>query len=328
MNYIDIYKSSALFKIIENDIKEGMLKHAYLLCGFDENLMEHYSLMLAKQILCESKQKPCNECRTCLKIEHGNHMDVLKFPSNNSNSILTDDMNKIVEETYNAPMEGNAKVFILNSFEKTTIIAQNKFLKTLEEPTKNCYFILTVANKNSVLNTILSRCYLINIPPLSNEELKSIILANQRVDKNNIDVYIASANGNSTKAWKLLEDKEFLNIKQLVFNLFYSMKNSSEVIDYSSKLMSYKGRLKEVLDEMFLFVRDLAVVKTNENLVINKNKLTDIKVLSNFYSASACKLIVKLIEEAGKQIDANCSPTAIVDGLLMNILEVKYKCQK
>jgi hypothetical protein len=50
-----------------------------------------------------------------------------------------------------------SRLFILYSFDRASIEAQNSFLKTLEE-TKNSYFILLVENGHRLLPTIQSRC--------------------------------------------------------------------------------------------------------------------------------------------------------------------------
>ena len=60
---------------------------------------------------------------------------------------------------------------LCKNFEKTNTHAQNKFLKTLEEPPKNVVFILLTTDIKSVLKTIVSRCKLINVRSLTQDEL-------------------------------------------------------------------------------------------------------------------------------------------------------------
>jgi len=52
---------------------------------------------------------------------------------------------------------------LINSMDKLTQEAANAFLKNLEEPTENLYYILTAANLQAVLPTIVSRCQLIRV---------------------------------------------------------------------------------------------------------------------------------------------------------------------
>lgn len=55
------------------------------------------------------------------------------------------------------------KMVIIKQAELMTNPAQNAFLKTLEEPPANSHIILTTNNKTALIDTIISRCQLINI---------------------------------------------------------------------------------------------------------------------------------------------------------------------
>lgn len=51
----------------------------------------------------------------------------------------------------------NMRLYIFFEFDRSSQEAQNAFLKTLEESPKNTQFILTAANSNTLLPTIISR---------------------------------------------------------------------------------------------------------------------------------------------------------------------------
>lgn len=57
---------------------------------------------------------------------------------------------------------GERTVIVLKNFDVATEAAQNAFLKNLEEPQADLYYILTAKNEESVLPTIASRCQIIN----------------------------------------------------------------------------------------------------------------------------------------------------------------------
>lgn len=61
--------------------------------------------------------------------------------------------------TYNK----DKRLFIIYSFETASIEAQNALLKTLEERTVRCQFILLVSNIHHTLPTIQSRCKIIQL---------------------------------------------------------------------------------------------------------------------------------------------------------------------
>lgn len=58
---------------------------------------------------------------------------------------------------------GKQKTIIMKNAHLMTPQAQNAFLKTLEEPPANSEIILTTNNKTALIDTIISRCRLINL---------------------------------------------------------------------------------------------------------------------------------------------------------------------
>lgn len=57
----------------------------------------------------------------------------------------------------------NKTLYIIDNFDEASVVAQNSFLKRLEEPQKNLTFLLTAAKQAKVLDTILSRCVIKSI---------------------------------------------------------------------------------------------------------------------------------------------------------------------
>ena len=55
------------------------------------------------------------------------------------------------------------RVIIINDANLMSEAAQNALLKTLEEPNKNTYFILVAENPKLLLDTIRSRCQLLQL---------------------------------------------------------------------------------------------------------------------------------------------------------------------
>ncbi len=80
------------------------------------------------------KAGPCGKCAGCLKFEHGNHLDFKILDPQNKRSISTEDISVLLGDAYLIPAEGKNKVYIIEKAHLMTAAAQNKLLKTLEEP--------------------------------------------------------------------------------------------------------------------------------------------------------------------------------------------------
>lgn len=70
----------------------------------------------------------------------------------------------------------NYRIYIILEAERMTQEASNAFLKTLEEPPKKVFFILTTTCLHKLPTTILSRCYLLKFFPLSLKDIENYLL--------------------------------------------------------------------------------------------------------------------------------------------------------
>ena len=142
---------------------------------------------LAKQRLCE-EGNACDACRSCRWFDGGNHLDfhLLASPP------TAQDLNLRLDEEHSgtrrqikkeaiaavlrrlalrAHVEGGWRVLVLVHPEELHTAAANALLKTLEEPGDSVFFILVSAQPRAVLETIISRCQQLNLPPPSRDGL-------------------------------------------------------------------------------------------------------------------------------------------------------------
>jgi len=81
------------------------------------------------------------------------------IPSTKEYSI--EDIKGLIKET--KVFHPKTRIYFLANFHLSSIIAQNSFLKLLEEPPTNVQFILSTFNKNHLLPTIISRVKIIKL---------------------------------------------------------------------------------------------------------------------------------------------------------------------
>lgn len=314
MKLIDIYKNSLTYRIINEDLNNNMKNHAYLLIGADEYLLSKFIVFVASQIMCEKNNiAPCLNCLQCNKIEHNNHPDVLFYPVN-GNRLSVEEARKIVNETYTLPYEGNKKIFIINNFDLATTQSQNALLKTIEECLPKNTFILSATNSGNVVTTIKSRCKKINVSNLNDEELLSILKETYKGNEN-INMAVTYACGNLTEALNFLNDKNSIKIFNLCLNTLSNLSNSTQILEYSSKLLIYKDCVEEILNTFIVILRNIATKRLGYEKFFQQ------------YSLKVINGITKRIIDLCERYKANVSAVEIIDKLLFDILEVKYLCK-
>ena len=315
----NLFLSSKTYRVVLNDIKNKMSNHAYMIITADSYRASLYAKLVAKMFLCEKSDIPCGECLSCQKIEHNNHADVFYYPK--GDRLTVEESRKIVNDSYIIPLEAEKKIYIIENFDKATIQAQNALLKTLEEPPKYVVFILTVANENLVVNTVKSRSKKI-IEPLLDEKIEKQALEELKI--RDLSGVLYNSGGILGTALELSKNKNLNKILDLVIDIFKSMKNSSNVLKYSSEFLKYKEDYSLILELMLQTVQNIMYAKVDANLVQGKEYSTDFIKMANEYSYSTLSGIAEKIIFAKKMLESNCNPTSTVDNLLMSILEVKY----
>ena len=82
----------------------------------------------------------------------------------------------------------------------------NKLLKLIEEPPEGTLFLLIAPSPDDLLSTIVSRCQLIHVPPLSSEEIADhLIVSGQTSDQNKAQMAASLADGDLRQAVRLLD---------------------------------------------------------------------------------------------------------------------------
>lgn len=156
--------------------------------------------------------QPCGQCSACRKAAQFTHPDIhFSFPTIGTNAVSTDflkDWRAFLNETPYADVnawlqrlgadnkQGNInkeecnailKKLSLKAFEgRYKILLMwlpeylgkegNRLLKLIEEPPEQTIFLLVAENQELILNTILSRCQLVKLDPLSDEEVADALV--------------------------------------------------------------------------------------------------------------------------------------------------------
>jgi DNA polymerase-3 subunit delta' len=156
-------------------LQKQQLHHAILLVGEQGCGESELSKALAKRILCSASDiLPCATCKACLLFEAQSHPDFHAVTTEKT-QIGVDAVRVAIEQvTKTAQLSAN-KVILINHIENMSESASNALLKTLEEPTKHTFLVLTTNAPQYILATIKSRCEKIRVPMPSFDQSKVFI---------------------------------------------------------------------------------------------------------------------------------------------------------
>jgi len=104
------------------------------------------------------------------------------------------------------PFSAPYKIAIINDADKMTVHAQNRLLKTLEEPKGQTIIILISSKPETLLETIISRVQPLKFYALSKREMRNFL--KEKVSISELEKLIFISEGKPGKAISLLKDSE------------------------------------------------------------------------------------------------------------------------
>ncbi len=150
-------ENSKLVIRLENAVTNSRISHAYIFEGAVSTDKEGFAGSFIKGILCpDGRGDNCGKCSGCEKVDHGNHEDVM-YIRKEGLSVKDASITQMQEKLKVKPL-GKRNVAVIADADTMTKRAQNRLLKTLEEPPGDSVIILLSENLENLTQTILSRC--------------------------------------------------------------------------------------------------------------------------------------------------------------------------
>ena len=166
--------------------------HAILLVGPDGVGKTTLALDLAAGLLCEADPgtRPCRACRACQMVEHDGHPDLHRLaPVGPGRQVVIGGpearyrgVRDLIAELALMPVEGRARVAIVEGAERMNEDAQSALLKTLEEPPAGVNIILCADQETRLLPTVRSRCARIRLGLLGSRDIEAIVADHDLAD--------------------------------------------------------------------------------------------------------------------------------------------------
>lgn len=170
----------------------GQAPHAILLVGPDGVGKTTLALDLAAGLLCEAdpELRPCRSCRACRMVERDGHPDLHRLgPVGPGRQVVIGGMDAryrgvrdLMAELVLMPVEGGARVAIIEGADRMNEDAQSALLKTLEEPPAGVVIVLCADQETRLLPTVRSRCARVRLGLVGSRDLEAIVADHDLAD--------------------------------------------------------------------------------------------------------------------------------------------------
>lgn len=329
------------------------MPHAILLLGAAGSGKLALATALAQYILCEQKtpSDACGQCRSCVKAAKYIHPDLhFSFPTvgskatsdqylaqwrtllqedayptvfnwlqrigaeNKQGNITKEECLNIVKKINLKAFEGTHKVLVMWMPEYLGNEG-NRLLKLIEEPPANTIFILVAERQEQILNTILSRCQLIKVHPLSDEAIQQGLMQRAVPEEQALEI-ARLVNGNFAEALQLVAEDVNNNAPLFLDWMRKCYKgNGAELVEWVGSFAGMgREQQKFFLQYGLHFMRELLVFSVTQDLTrlrLSKNEKKTVNNLIKIVGVKQIDKITMLLDELIFGVERNANPKVL-----------------
>ena len=309
---LDNYQNSQpiAYRILKNAVSKDKYSHAYL---FETNgFYDSYNLIFSfiKEILCKDINKENHnpqDCNICRMIDSGNYPEI-EIISPDGMWIKKEQLRKLQNEFNKKAIIGNKKIYIIKEAEKLNKQSANSILKFLEEPEEGIIAILVTDNIYGILETIRSRCQLIELK--DNKKELSVKNTNRKLS---LILYNKDE----------LDEEEQEKIEKVIKFINYYEKNHLDTIIYMQKLWHDHIKTKEdmlyAFDLMILYYKDVLNKISNRNIEIFDNYEKEIEEISKKNTITEICDKLNILTDFKEKIKYNANAKLLMDKLIITL---------
>ncbi|MBN2495884.1 MAG: DNA polymerase III subunit delta' [Deltaproteobacteria bacterium] len=329
---------------LERARRLGRVAHAYLFQGPEGVGKERVAFAFAKALNCQNPDRaPCDACDSCQRIDRGCHPDVRLVASEEelvrrgliepekgrspSRQIRTGQLDELAGLFRHRPYLGRWKAVVLVDAERMNTSSQNRFLKTLEEPTDSSVIMLVTAHPDALLPTVRSRCQVVFLGPLGRDDIAAHLEAQQGVDRERAFILAAMAQGSLGRA-EMLADSGFLALRDEVVGLLSRIRQGdlADLLSAAGELgegRDARQRVGDAVGLMEMWCRDLLVLclcgTAGRERLVNRDR--DARLAEEAEHAKPRMLLrwISQIRRTRSALDTNANPRSMIESLLLQM---------
>jgi DNA polymerase-3 subunit delta' len=311
--------------MLQKHIVRGSTRHAYLFAGPPGLGRRTLALRFAQALNCPNPREPgiaCRECRDCKQIESMRHADLTIVQADTEGGTLKVDQIREARKTLILkPYMSKYRVALFLRFQEANDNAANALLKTLEEAPSYAVLILTADNPEQLLPTIVSRCEVLRLRPLSvdevQRELESRGLENSRA---RLIAHISS--GRMGYALRLTENDTLLERREERLNDLLALVSASRVekFRYADQLSRDRDGMRQTIMFWLSYWRDVLLRAAQAGTpLVNVDRNVEIEDLAGRTDVASASRLVRRLEASLEQIDRNVNPRLLAEVLLIDL---------
>ena len=308
-------------------LASGRLPHAVLLTGSRQVGKRTLALALAAALNCTADAGPCGLCRSCRRIAHGSHPDVQLIEAEDGRGgregvLKIDQIRALQRAVALAPMESRYKVFVLRDIDQANLPATNALLKTLEEPPSQVVLLLTSSRPHRLLPTVISRCQVIPLRPLPQEQIASALITHWHAEPEQARLLSRLSEGRLGWAVERLTEGEIWEQRTRGLADIQELAGSSAVqrLAHAEALSKQPAAVQPTLILWASWWRDLLLVQQEcSEYISNVDRRPELQAHASMYDTFQVRRFLQRLSLAPLQLNQNVNVRLLLETLLLHM---------
>ncbi|MDX9991539.1 MAG: DNA polymerase III subunit delta' [Anaerolineales bacterium] len=324
MNHWNIFGHDWAVEMLHGHVSHAALRHAYLISGPSGVGRRTLAVRLAQALNCQTPSAPgvaCQTCRVCRQIEAGQNIDLMMIQAEREGGTLKVEQVREVQKFLSLkPYQSAYKIVIFLRFEEANPNAANALLKTLEEAPSYGLLLLTANNAEQLLPTIVSRCEILRLRPVSVEVTKSF-LETRGLEPEKAHLLAHLSDGRPGYALRLAEDEKSLDFRAEKLDDLRRLLGASarERFGYAEKLAKDKEALRTSLFLWLSYWRDVLLRTAGAaSTLTNIDRSEEIGGVAGQVSLAEARKTTQALENAIEKLEKNVNARLLTEVTLMN----------
>ena len=265
---------------------------------------------------------PCGHCKSCRKIEAGNHPDIIRVTPSGP-YIKISQIRSLCQTLAMKPYEAKRRVVIITGAQGMNPAAGNAFLKMLEEPPLRTILILLATHTSDLLPTIVSRCQQIRFKPISRQKLESVLVDQHGIDPGEAGIITTMAGGSISRALQM-HRAHWVNRRNWLIKEMEALTSGpiNRLLAFGEQLSKNKDSLQDSLEVMKSWLRDLVVGQWNPERVINRDLIPEIQQISQKMSVSELLDKIDTIQETQNVIHSGTNLRLAMEAMVLKLSRI------
>lgn len=253
------------------------------------------------------------------------HPDFSVVQAEDGRALKVDQIRELQRTLSLSPYEATYKIALLLRFEAANPNAANALLKTLEEPPPKVVMLLTASDAEALLPTIISRCEVIRLRPLSIEQVSEGLQTRWELPTDEAHLLAHLSGGRPGFALNLSKNTEVMEQRQIQLDEHQRLLSSSKVerFSYAEELSKNKSILLSSLQTWLTLWRDI-MLRTAESSVplTNIDRESEIDDIAGKITLATAQTTVNQLELSITQIEHYINARLVAEVLMLDLPKI------